>query len=224
MAILCSPTEPEFFRNQLSAKISSQVEEHGVDFLWWVQGGKRLGVQRKQFPSDFINSLHDGRLVKEVQQMNKLDIKVLVVEGYGVWSTEGELIDEHHERRFQQSALYSILATFQILHQINVWQVRDQHETVRVIRSLQRWGEKENHSSLQRRPGPRTDHWGNRNSEAWALHMLQSIDGVGPGLAANIYAKWGLPLRWTLEGAEMLEKVPGIGKAKAKKIWEALEP
>jgi len=220
MPILISPTEPAWLRDQLEAKISSKPETHGADFMWWATGGKRFGVQRKQFPDDFLASLHDGRLAKEVQQMGMLDMRVLVVEGYGVWTGEGELVDEH--RRFNQGSLFSLFASFQLLHQISVYQVRDQHETVRVIESLVRWGEKKDHKSLQRRPGPRKDRWGERGNEAWALHMLQSIDGVGPGLAANIHAMYGLPLRWTLDGPGELEKVPGIGKAKAAKIWEAL--
>jgi len=221
MPILISPSEPEFFRDQLVAKISSKVEQHGADFLWWVKGGKRFGVQRKQFPDDFLTSLHDGRLAKEVQQMNMLDMKVLVIEGYGQWTTDGELVADQWTH-FTQAGFYSLLASFQLLHQIGVYQVRDQHETVRVVQSLYHWGKKEKHQSLMRRPGPRKDHWGKRSSEAWALHMLQSIDGVGPGLAASIYGVWGLPIQWTLKGPEQLEEVPGIGKAKAAKIWEAL--
>jgi len=220
MAILISPTEPEFFRQPLDARISSKPEQHGVDFLWWAPGGKRMGVQRKRFPDDFLASLHDGRLAKEIQQMNKLDVKCLVVEGYGTWTTDDELIN--HERSFKLGSFYGLLASFQILHDIKVWQVRDHFQTITMIQALHRWGEKTDHSSLQRRPGPRTDHWGNRSSEAWALHMLQSIDGVGPGLASKIYAMWGLPLRWTLDGPEQLEQVPGIGKSKAAKIWGAL--
>jgi len=217
--ILCSPTEPATYRGAFNAKISPIVEEHGVDFFWWSKG-KRCGVQRKQFPDDFLASLHDDRLGKEVQQMQKLDMRFLVLEGYGVWTSDGELL--HEKRRFQLGALSSLITSMNLEHGIVTYRVQDAQQFVHTVKALKRWTEKDHHLSLSRRSGPRKSMWGTRDSAAWAVHLLQSMEGVGPTLARNIYEEYGLPVRWDLDGPEDLERVKGIGKAKAAKIWDAL--
>lgn len=55
----------------------------------------------------------------------------------------------------------------------------------------------------------------------WGIHVIQSFDGIGPGVAGAIFDRFGLPIQWTVTKAD-LESVPGVGKKRASKMWETL--
>ena len=70
------------------------------------------------------------------------------------------------------------------------------------------------------RPKP-TTLWGSRSDRDWGIHVIQSFDGIGPGVAGAIFDRFGLPIQWTVTKAD-LESVPGVGKKRASKMWETL--
>lgn len=86
--ILCSPTEPKALVKTLG-KTSGKPESYGVDFMWKADD-KWYGVQRKRFPDDLEASLADGRLAKEMGQIQGIDQAFLILEGMGKWTTDGE--------------------------------------------------------------------------------------------------------------------------------------
>ena len=215
--MLISPTEPPKLKRL--GKTSSKPEEFGCDFLF-VHKGKMTGVQRKKFPEDLLSSLKDGRVYSQLQKMQKLDRVVVLLEGYGKWTSEGRLLDA----AFTREQLYGTVLSLAFEYGVEVFQVRDMHETIRFLKELDSWGKKGKHTSFMRRPGPQKDSWGKRTDQMYALHILQSFDGVGPGRAKAIFDHFGrVPIRWDLEGWEEIAKVKGIGKETAKKVWRSLD-
>ena len=79
---------------------------------------------------------------------------------------------------------------------------------------------KATHKGIMTRPKP-TTLWGTRNDRDFGIHVIQSFDGIGPGVAGAIFDRFGVPLRWTVTKEE-LETVPGVGKKRAGKMWECL--
>jgi ERCC4-type nuclease len=215
--LLISPTEPNPIRDL--GTISSKPERYGVDVLWFARRLK-FGVQRKRFPDDFIASLHDGRLERELGQMQALDGRWLLIEGYGMW-TVGDLL---LEQPFSKQALFGLIASFATEFGVTAIRVKDITETATAVRSLEAWTKKDEHRSLVQRPGPKKDKWGQRTSKAWGLHLLQSFPGIGPKQAERIWEKYkGVPLRWEVSGPKELMEIEGIGKVKAQQLWEALQ-
>lgn len=216
MYLLISPTEP--FEIKRLGKTSPKPERYGADILWLTPKGK-FGVQRKQFPGDFLASLHDGRLHKELGQMTALDKGMLIVEGYGQWTSEGHLVDQ---RAFTEAQLYSLISTLTFEHDLVVIRVRDISSTIRAINSFFTWTEKDAHTSLQRRPNPK-NMWGTANSKDWAHHLLQSFPGIGAVQATEIYDHFGkIPMRWETDLKGLME-VKGIGKVRAENLLKALQ-
>jgi len=214
--LLISPTEPAPIK--ALGTTSSKPEKYGVDVLWFARKLK-FGVQRKRFPDDFLASLHDGRLQRELAQMQALDGRFLVVEGYGMWTTHNLLI----EAPFSKQALFALFASFEQEFGVPAIRVKDMDETILAVQSLEAWSKKEEHRSLLQRPGPPKDKWGRRDSKAWGLHLLQSFPGIGPKQAERIWEKYGgVPLRWEVSGPKELMEIEGIGKVKAQQLWEAL--
>src|SRR6516162_7072760 len=97
--VLISPTEPAFFRTL--GKVSSVPEEYGVDFLFASTEFGLVGVQRKEL-SYFVASVKDGRLSKELGQMKRLGLAMLVLEGVPKWTIDGLLMSSSTQWRKTQ--------------------------------------------------------------------------------------------------------------------------
>lgn len=213
--MLVSPAEPAALR---ALGISSPLpEKMGADFLFVTPQGF-VGVQRKTV-DDLVSSVSDERLSKEVIQMGQnLVIAELLIEGRPAWTSDGALMGYGRMNRAGwRNLLRSIMAGG-----IGVSYSDGLDDTIAALTEFARWAGKDVHNSLIRRPGP-TGVWGRPDSKEWALHLLQGIDGVGPGVASAIYDYCGgLPLMWTISEAEMLE-IPGIGPKRAATMVRALE-
>lgn len=213
--MLVAPSEPKVFK---TLGPSSKVPEmFGADFLISTPMGM-VGVQRKEI-SDLIASLHDGRLAKEMGQLRRCSLAVLIVEGRLKWSTDGVLMGRDYGQPWTRSAHRNLLRSVQSQ---GVWveSTDDTADTVVAILELKDWTSKK-HDSLARRPGP-TSPWGKADSREWACHFMQGLEGVGPELAKKIVEKFGRPpLQWTVT-ADDLMSIDGVGPKKAKQMMEAL--
>jgi len=224
MKVLVSPAEPRSIKYLIDGKVSSKPEDFGVDFMW-AAGGSWYGVQRKRFHDDFLASLKDGRLQKELGQMQALEQGFLVLEGFGTWNLNGELIEPY--AKLDRKGFISMLTSINLIYGVPTYRVQNEVECVETINAIKHWTESEKHrmgqSSLSGRPNVKSK-WGKADSEEWAVHFLQGMKGVGPVQAQAIYDHFdGVPMTWTIEGPEEFEKIPGIGKVRAKSIWETLE-
>jgi ERCC4-type nuclease len=200
-------------------KSSSIPERYGCDYLI-IANGQKTGVQRKEFPSDFISSVADGRLYSLVREMSKLDRAVVIIEGYGRWMDSGELDFAHSKMTRQQ--FHGLVFSLTFEWGIEVWQNGGLEETKTMLLDLEAWCKKAEHTSLNSRPGPKRDGWGLEDPRHRALHVLQSFEGIGPELAGRIFDHFGrVPFAWDVTVNELME-VPGVGKQKAKNVAKVL--
>jgi ERCC4-type nuclease len=211
--VLIAPTEPKALRELGTVNLAP--ERLGVDILWGVPQVGLVGVQRKVFPGDFLASMDDGRLAKEVSQMRGLNISVLLLEGRGTWTTDGQLVTRWGKswtRQAHRRFLYT-------LRSHGVWVEWTDHleDTIACLADLENWAAKTKHTALSTRPAPKRDSWGRLTDRDYALHLIQSLPDVGPELAARIYESFGVPLKLSITETDLLT-VHGIGKAKAKRI------
>jgi len=217
--MLCSPTEPK--RLKKLGKVSSMPEKHGADFLI-VGNRQRIGVQRKQFPNDLLASLADGRLYDQLPRLSDLDRALLIVEGHGQWTEDGELIaDKYHKFTIRQlhGLLFTVMYEFGVP---SIW-VNSMDDTADVLENLEGWAKKTKHKSLTSRPGPNKSSWGTNTQRHVAQHILQGFPGVGPELADRMIDQFvGVPLTWTHSVDELME-VEGLGPKKAQAMYHALD-
>lgn len=213
--MLVAPNEPAVLYSLGHRDLTP--ERFGVDILF-AATGKLIGIQRKAFPGDFLASIEDGRLEKQVNQMQALDIAVLCVEGKGSWTTEGELIyswgagwNRSKHRRY----LCSIKSA-------GIWveQTDDPYDTIRYAKDLKAWAEKPYHNSVRHRPPVKRNEWGKLESRQFQSHLIQSLPDIGPELAERIIDTHGFPFRLVLSAGDLMQ-VDGIGPKKAEKIVRA---
>lgn len=208
---LVSPSEPPLF-DELGRR-SPIPERFGVDFF----GAGMVGVQRKT-TNDFLASVVDGRLEKELAQMKRLSVAALVIEGEWRWTTDGHLVESPG---WTLAAVTAMLWSIQIVHGVAWWPTRWPEETVESLRAFESWVQKARHEGFKRRPKPYVPPWGRGDNRDWAVHLLQSFEGIGAVRAQAIYDHLGLPLAWTVSERE-LSRVPGIGTETARRLVQAL--
>lgn len=216
--MLISPTDRDL---HVLGKVSSLPEKWGCDVLirtdhLWV------GVQRKEV-KDFISSVHDGRLSKEVQQMSacqRLDIKVLLIEGTPQWTSDGSYMGDGFGSQWTLAQHRGMLWS---AHMKGLWvdTTKSISETRVWLKMMEQWAGKEKHSALDRRPAA-FGAWGKPDSREFGLHLLQGLPGVGPELAARIYDTFnGVPWSWDVSIEELMT-LKGIGRKRALELWGSL--
>lgn len=218
--LLVAPTEPPVLR-QLGLT-TPVVETWGADYGWSAHG-QRVGIQRKAF-DDLLASLTDGRLQKELVQLQVCPIRWLVVEGRPHWTGDGWLADG---RRWQRKNIRALLWSLQVRWQIGVDWTDDVTDTGVWLAQFQQWTRKPDQgmagSTLARRPPP-IGVWGSATHAEWGQWLLQSFPGIGPKVAQAIWQQFGgLPLQWTVD-AKALQQVVGVGPHRAQTLWQALQP
>jgi ERCC4-type nuclease len=216
--ILVAGSEPQDLR-AIAHKVSNGPERHGVDIMWVSPIGA-IGIQRKQFPEDFTSSMEDGRLAKETGQSQSLAVRILLLEGRGVWSTDGKLLTRYGApitRATHQSYLHSMsLAGWWIS------QVGSLKETIEFVHTTAAWSLKPTHKATTTRPGSPRPLWGKRGTWDFQSWVLQGFPGVGPEMAGKIIGHFaGLPLKWDVTKEQMLE-VDGVGPKTIENLWDAL--
>lgn len=214
--MLVSPTEPAFLR--ALGKTSLVPESYGVDFMFPSTEFGLVGIQRKEL-NDFVASVKDGRLAKEIGQMKRLGLAMLVLEGRASWTNDGLLTSTSTQWRMSQH-----LGTLWSVQLSGCWlaTTTSVQETSTLISAFTRWTAKPRHIALESRPGPTSDEWGKVGNREWALHMLQGFRGIGPVQAAAIYDHFGgVPFLWSVGVVDLME-VPGIGEKRAEGLIGAL--
>lgn len=214
--MLIAPTEPVKLR--AIGDTSLLPESFGSDIMFPTPTGL-AGIQRKEI-SDFIASIRDGRLGKELVQMQKLSHKYLVLEGRITWTNEGFLMNSRTE--WSKGQHYSSLMSVQ--DSDVAWLATDSLlDTISLVKNMEKWLQKETHSKFLTREKPKGE-WGKASSKDWACWVLQSFEGVSVGRAKAIYDHFnGLPLQWTVTTEELM-KVPGIGKKTAEGLLASIAP
>lgn len=212
-----SPAEPAKLRE--GRKVSTLCEARGADFLFTAHG-KWVGVQRKEV-QDFLSSVADGRLQKELAQLQMCHHKVLIVEGKVSWTLDGEMMGKGYGRTWTRKQWRAILWGVRAK---GVWVefTESLSDTSNTLLWLEQWFTKDNHNSLDRRPGP-VSLWGHPSNQDYQRHVVMGLPGVGPELADRIVRTFnGVPFGWRITEEDLMQ-VEGIGKKKAATIFKCLE-
>jgi len=222
--MLISPTESPSLRALGTS--TWRCEDWGAD-VFWVARGRTWAVQRKAL-KDLVASVDDGRLAKEMLQLQSADVPVLILEtGERGGARPREMPDGSlaglggYGRRWTGRQLRGVL--WGVADRgVRVECTRDEAETIERLGEMEAWSRKERHESARGRGPAPVDVFGKRGQREYGVWLLQSLPGVGVELAGRVFDEFGGVPFQLREGVGMTElmKVPGMGKVKAKRIME----
>src|ERR1017187_5273550 len=228
--MMVSSKEPKAVKNLLLNSIPECViddmsENYGGDMLWPSPFGWGL-CQRKQFPEDFLASLRDGRLAKEILQMEDITWKLLIIEGKPQWSpTNGNLLNSYGEG-IHKSHFESIILSIDFFRSCRVRFTNSVIETCDLVKSFYEWTTKETHTGFCAQiesNRERINDNGIKSKTDWRKWILMHMPDLGPVGADRILEHEPEPLRFWNDGKD-LEKIKGIGRLSADKLRKALKP
>lgn len=171
--------------------------------------GRILGIERKT-GEDFARSLVDGRLFRQMGPLRQRYRRpLLLVEA---------LADGSDVLGVPWPALRGALVSVSVAFGVPVLRSASPEETAELIATAARQL-REPVSIPYVRPGYRPKGWRRR-----ALYILQGLPRVGPRRAAALLAAFGSVEAAAAADAVALARVPGVGRAVATSIREAVGP
>lgn len=215
--MLVSPAEPAQLRE--GRKVSTLCEQRGADFLF-IAHGQWVGIQRKEV-QDFLASAADGRLAKEIAQLQECQYRVLIIEGRVQWTLDDEMMTKGYGRAWTKNQWRGFIWSIQ---NRGIWihYTDDIGDTDSTLCAMEGWFTKDKHTALDRRPGPMSL-WGHPSNEDYQRHLVMGLPGVGPELADRIVKHFdGVPFGWRITEDE-LTQVKGVGKKKAEQIYKCIQ-
>ena len=207
--------------------VSPLPEKFSCDVVCLLPNRLTLLFQRKTVV-DFLASLNDGRLSKDLAKTEEDEFRYLIFEGEPKYDKEGFLLRPWRSRRgkvfpkptrFKREHLMKMLFSVRYTHGVEVLHTKDLNDTILTIQMLAEYLSKETHLGFLQRPKIRGE-WGIPSGEERKLNFLQGLPGVGVKIAKGILAagEGNIPMQWVVTKEELME-IPFIGEAKGEKIW-----
>ena len=163
-------------------------------------------IERKTI-SDFVNSIIDKRLFNQIRNMKEAyERQILIVEGEG---------DIYSQRNVHPNAIRGAIASIALDFNISMIRTRDMNETADMLISIDRRLSSEGKEIELHKKKPISE-------EEEQLYIVSSLPGVGTMLARNLLKKFKTIKNVFNSSVKELMKVEGIGKEKAKKIYNII--
>lgn len=219
--MLVSAAEPAEFK--VLGEYSALCEQLGADFLILSKRGL-IGCQRKE-QTDLVASMRSSdRIAREISLLKSesLEQAVLLIEGTREWGERQRwMTDSRGKPRrvdtgFTRAEYRGVIMSVQAQ---GIWVIEtyDKEDTIATLLQLEDHFSRGEHTSLFRRPKPKST--GDLKRDA-GIHLLQSIPGWGYTQAKNVYDHFGkVPIATTVTDIE-LKAIKGLGPVRIRNYME----
>jgi len=167
----------------------------------------RVGIEKKT-KQDFLNSIIDKRLIKQLIELKEnFDIPLLILEGSeNIYSI----------RNFHPNSIRGMLASIAIDFQVPILQTRNFRDTASLIAIIAKRLEKSRyHPSLLKKPKPLT-------LKQQQEFLIETLPGIGPTLSKSLLKKFKTIKKIINTHPKRLQKIKKIGPKKAEKLHKLI--
>jgi len=219
MNFLISPAEPISLRSLPNALTDSLCEKHGADFMMFSKHGTIL-VQRKT-PDDFIASIQDGRLSREISSMiDSSQYRFLLIEGRFRYSKTDNYVSGHRKTRWKREGIEKQKMTISS-NGVIIVESYDLKDTPNVLEWIFEWVDKGFHTSLGSRPSLKPKTFYATTTEE-VMYFYQGIPHISVKLSILLRDVYPIPSLLYKATVDDLLKLKGIGKFRATEIYDFL--
>ncbi len=169
----------------------------------------RVGIERKQV-RDFLSSLVNQRIFKQVEKLSQsFEIPVLIIEG------NPEIL--YIERNIHPNAIRGVFSSIAVDYRLPIIYTQNPRETAAQIYSLARREQIKEKRCLQIRAWKKP-----KSLQELQEFVVSGLPSVNSTLSKRLLLTFGNPKNIFTASPEELMKVEGIGKKKAKMIWDVI--
>ena len=138
-----------------------------------------VAIERKTV-SDFISSMINRRLVKQLEELQQYENKLLIIEGIDEQELYSDL-SENDRRKIHPNAVRGFLLSILLKHKIPVIFSKDYKDTAKFILVLARRKEKEMPLNITKK---------SLNKKERLQFILEGFPGIGPKTARKLLEKY----------------------------------
>ena len=153
-----------------------------------------IAIERKTV-SDFINSIINKRIIRQMQELQQYEDKLLIIEGID----EQELYSDDNAR-INSNAIRGFLLSVILKHRIPVILTKNYEDTAKYLSVLARKKEKESSLNVTKKSLNKTER---------LQFILESFPGIGPKTAKKLLSHFGTIKNVANASAEELKEVIG---------------
>jgi len=168
---------------------------------------KRIVVERK-VSGDFLQSIVDGRLFRQISEMRKYEKPLIIIEGNHIMN---------NERGIHPNAIRGAIASIATEFSMPIIWTQSQLETAEMLLTLAKREQLGKKASLAVRTKKRV-----RSANEMQEFLVSGLPKISTMTAKKLLKHFGTPERVFAASESELTKVDGIGKIMAKKIRRIL--
>ncbi len=169
----------------------------------------RVCVERKT-AQDFLLSITDGRLFEQLKRLkDSFEIPILLIEG------NPDIL--FSERGVHPNAVRGVLSSVIIDYKIPILWTHDLEETAAQLFSIAKREQFENKRMPSIRISKKV-----RSTKELQEYFISGLPNINSVLSKNLLERFGSPMKLFKADISEIMKAEGIGKERAKKIYEVL--
>ena len=224
-AVVITTNEPKRIRNLFSDKVEIPM---GFDMMLYTESGP-IGIERKHVPDDFLGSVQDGRLNREIQAMRQeTQVQIVLLHGRMYFDRSGALRTwRRRPQRYNQGkpwtrkGITNLKRTLQYVEGVYIEEAVNNADLVQVVSDLQTYFDQKYHLSIKSRPKIETN-WLVPTKGERVVYFYSGLPGIATIGAKKFYEHFPCPLDLFGASIEQIMEIRGIGKSTATAIYNFL--
>ena len=198
----------------------------GYDMALYTKSGL-IPIERKGIPGDFLSSVTDGRLSKQIIAMREESSISILLLGPGRFNFDstGHLKVRGKVLKWTNTSIRNLLRTIQFVEGIyiepTIGYIRTYKEMAGIVVNIYDFFNNEKHLSMKGRPGIQTD-WIVPSREERIRHFYQGLPNISTSRARALNEHFPTPIDLFLASEEDLTKLPRFGKTLVGRIYQFL--